>query len=160
MSKKILSYIEQYLTKKIGAEIKCCLTFFLILCFYCLYRWVGGLTEAGIIHMLEMILLAYVLQWIQVLIHADFDEVDCLGLKEWMVILLDSLIYAFVGHIGKWFDNSIAVSIAFWFYMVIAYLCTFLIYKIKRVIDAKLLNMDLKYFKERLRESENGGEEL
>jgi len=44
--------------------------------------------------------------------------------------------------------------------MVIAYLCTFLIYKIKRVIDAKLLNMDLKYFKERLRESENGGEEL
>lgn len=160
MSKKILSYIEQYLTKKIGAEIKCCLTFFLILCFYCLYRWVGGLTEAGIIHMLEMILLAYVLQWIQVLIHADFDEVDRLGLKEWMVILLGSLIYAFVGHIGKWFDNSIAVSIAFWFYMVIAYLCTFLIYKIKRVIDAKLLNMDLKYFKERLRESENGGEEL
>ncbi len=160
MSKKILSYIEQYLTKKIGTEIKCCLTFFLILCFYCLYRWVGGLTEAGIIHMLEMILLAYVLQWIQVLIHADFDEVDCLGLKEWMVILLGSLIYAFVGHIGKWFDNSIAVSIAFWFYMVIAYLCTFLIYKIKRVIDAKLLNMDLKYFKERLRESENVGEEL
>lgn len=160
MSKKILSYIEQYLTKKIGTEIKCCLTFFLILCFYCLYRWVGGLTEAGIIHMLEMILLAYVLQWIQVLIHADFDEVDRLGLKEWMVILLGSLIYAFVGHIGKWFDNSIAVSIAFWFYMVIAYLCTFLIYKIKRVIDAKLLNMDLKHFKERLRESENVGEEL
>lgn len=160
MSKKILSYIEQYLTKKIGTEIKCCLTFFLILCFYCLYRWIGGLTEAGIIHMLEMILLAYVLQWIQVLIHADFDEVDRLGLKEWMVILLGSLIYAFVGHIGKWFDNSIAVSIAFWFYMVIAYLCTFLIYKIKRVIDAKLLNMDLKHFKERLRESENVGEEL
>ena len=160
MSKKILSYIEQYLTKKIGTEIKCCLTFFLILCFYCLYRWIGGLTEAGIIHMLEMILLAYVLQWIQVLIHADFDEVDRLGLKEWMVILLGSLIYAFVGHIGKWFDNSIAVSIAFGFYMVIAYLCTFLIYKIKRVIDAKLLNMDLKHFKERLRESENVGEEL
>lgn len=160
MSKKILSYIEQYLTKKIGAEIKCCLTFFLILCFYCLYRWIGGLTDAGIIHMLEMILLAYVLQWIQVLIHADFDEVDRLGLKEWMVILLCSWIYAFVGHIGKWFDNSIAVSIAFGFYMVIAYLCTFLIYKIKRGIDAKLLNMDLKYFKERLRESENVGEEL
>ena len=158
MSKKVLSFIEQYLTKKIGAEIKCCLTFFLILCFYCLYRWFSGFTEAGIIHMLEMILLAYVLQWIQVLIHADFDEVDRLEFKEWMVILFGSLIYACIGHLGNWFDNSIGVGIGFWFYMVIAYLCTFLIYKIKRVIDAKILNEDLKHFKERLRE--NAGEEL
>ena len=99
--------------------------------------------------MLEMVLLAYVLEWIQVLLHSDFDEVDRLGLKEWLVILIGSLVYAVAGHFGSWFDKSISVCAGFWLYMVVAYLCTFLIYAIKRAIDAKLLNNDLKHFQER-----------
>lgn len=149
MSKKVRMFLESYLTKKIGAEIKCCLAFFLILCFYCAYRWIMGFTEAGIIHMLEMVWLAYVLQWIQILLHSDFDEVDTLGFKEWSLILIGSFSYSFVGYLGNWFDKSVVVSIGFWFYMVCCYLCTFLIYKIKRVIDAKHLNKDLKLFQER-----------
>lgn len=152
MNKKLRPLLEWYLTRKIGAEIKCCLTFLLILCFYCVYRWLGGFTQAGIIHMLEMVLLAYVLQWIQVILHADFDEVDCLGLKEWLLMLLGSLVYTFAGYVGNWFDRRAGVGIGFWFYMVGAYLCTFLVYKIKRVIDAKHLNEDLKLFQERVRE--------
>lgn len=149
MSKKVLSFIEQYLTKKIGAEIKCCLTFFLILCFYCVYRWFSGFTEAGIIYMLEMVLLAYVLQWIQVLIHADFDEVDRLSVKEWLLIIIGSGVYGIAGHFFGWFDGNIAVGIGYGVYMIVTYLCTFLIYKIKRSIDAKMLNNDLKHFHER-----------
>lgn len=149
MSKKVRMFLESYLTKKFGAEIKCCLTFFLILCFYCAYRWIMGFTEAGIIHMLEMVWLAYVLQWIQILLHSDFDEVDTLAFKEWLLVLVDSAIYACVGHFANWFDMNVAVCIGFFLYMVCCYLCTFLIYKIKRVIDAKYLNEDLKAFKER-----------
>lgn len=149
MNKKILSFMEQYLTKKIGAEIKCCLTFLLILTYYCIYRWVGGLSEAGIIHMLEMVMLAYVMEWIQVLMHSDFDEVDRLKMKEWSLILIGSMVYAVVGHLCGWFEWKIAVSVGFGFYMVCAYLCTFLVYKIKRAIDAKILNDDLKHFKEK-----------
>lgn len=152
MSKKIRSLLEWYLTRKIGAEIKCCMTFLLITCFYWIYRWAGGFTEAGIIHMLEMVLLAYVLQWIQMLMHADFDEVDYLRMKEWLLILLGSLSYSIVGHWGNWFDRKVGVAIGFWGYMVCAYLCTFLVYKIKRTIDARHLNEDLKLFQERLRE--------
>lgn len=149
MNNKFWLLFEKYLTKKIGAEIKCCLTFFLILCFYCLYRWAIGFTDAGILHMLEMVLLSYVLEWIQILLHSDFDEVDRLCLKEWLVILVGSSVYAFLGHLGSWFDKNVGVGIGFWFYMVVAYLCTFLVYKIKRVIDAKHLNEDLKLFHER-----------
>lgn len=156
MIKKIRTFFEYYLTKKIGAEIKCCLTFFLILCFYCIYRWCFGVTQAGIIHMLEMVWLAYVLQWIQVLIHSDFDEVDRLGLKEWILVLFGSFVYALASHFFGWFDKSIGVEVGFWIYMVIAYLCTFLVYKIKRFIDAKHLNEDLKKFHERrLKETNN-----
>ena len=99
--------------------------------------------------MLEMVLVAYILEWIQILLHSDFDEVDRLGLKEWLVILIGSLIYALVGHLGSWFNKSMGVGIGFWLYMIVAYLCTFLVYKIKRVIDAKHLNEDLKLFHER-----------
>lgn len=149
MSKKIWSLLERYATRKIGAEIKCCLTFLLITCFYWTYRWCLGLTEAGIIHMLEMVLIAYVLQWIQVLLHADFDEVDKLGYKEWLLILIGSCVYAIVAYIGDWFDKSINVGIIFLLYMICAYLCTFLVYKIKLAIDAKSLNEDLKHFQQR-----------
>lgn len=149
MIKKIHTFIEQYLTRKIGAEIKCCLTFLLILCYYCIYRWVCGFTEAGIIHMLEMVMLAYVMEWIQVLLHSDYDEVDRLGIKEWLIIFIGSAVYGIAGHFFSWFDGNAAVVIGFGAYMVIAYLCTFWIYAIKRAIDAKMLNNDLKHFKER-----------
>lgn len=149
MSKKIWSLLEWYATRKIGAEIKCCLSFLMITCFYWIYRWLGGFTEAGIMHMLEMVIIAYVLQWIQVLLHADFDEVDQLGRKEWLLILIGSCVYAIVAYIGNWFDKSINVGIIFLLYMICAYLCTFLVYKIKLAIDAKSLNEDLKHFQQR-----------
>lgn len=146
---KVRNFIERYLTQKIGAEIKCCLTFLLILCFCCIYRWVNGFTEAGIIHMLEMVWAAYILEWVQVLTHCDFDEVDRLGIKEWLLILVGSLVYAVLSHFLGWFDGSIYVAVGFGVYMVICYLCTFWVYAIKRSIDAKMLNSDLKKFQER-----------
>lgn len=155
MSKKIWSFIEQYLTRKIGAEIKCCLTFLLIVTYYCIYRWICGFTEAGIIHMLQMVMLAYVLQWIQVLMHSDFDEVDRLSVKEWLLIMIGSAVYALAGYLFGWFDGNSSVVIGFGVYMVVTYLCTFWIYAIKRAIDAKMLNNDLKHFKERRLQEEN-----
>jgi len=149
MSKKILEFVERYLTKKIGVEIKCCLMFFLILCFYCGWRLLGGIREASIMHMLEMVILAYLLGWIQALIGSDFDEVDRLGAKDWAVVLGGSGIYTLASFIFGWFEKNAAVTTAFGGYMVIAYLCTFLIYKIKRAIDAKLLNDDLRQFQQR-----------
>lgn len=106
--------------------------------------------------MLEMVWIAYVLEWVQILMHSDFDEVDRLSIREWLLILGGAIIYASAGHLCNWFDGKIKVAIGFGIYMVCMYLCTFLVYKIKRVVDAKMLNNDLKHFHERrLKEEEN-----
>ena len=152
MNNKIRYFLECYLKRKIGVEIKCCLMFFLILCFYCIYRWIANFTQAGIIHMLEMVLLAYVIGWIQNLLHYDFDEVDDLKITVWISVAISSFVYAVVGHFAGWFDGNIGVCIGFGFYMVCAYLCSYLIYKIKRTIDTKHLNEDLHQFQNRLKD--------
>ncbi len=149
MNKRILEFFERYLTRKIGVEIKCCLMFFMILCYYCGYRLVFGIWDAGIIHMLEMVILAYLLGWIQALIGSDFDEVDRLCLKDWGVVIVGSSIYTLASHIFGWFEKNLIAAAFFAAYMIVTYLCIFLIYKIKRAIDAKLLNNDLRHFQQR-----------
>ena len=151
MSKKVRYFFECYATRKIGVEIKCCLMFFLMLCFYCIYRWVISFTQADIIHMLEMVILAYLIGWIQNLLHYDFDEVDVLSIRVWILVIISSVIYSGVGYFADWFDRNISVCIGFGFYIVCAYLCSYLIYKIKRTIDAKHLNEDLQKFQSMLR---------
>ena len=149
MSNRILEFVRRYLTRKIGVEIKCCLMFFMILCFYCGYKLIGGSQDANIIHMLEMTVLAYLFGWIQALIGSDFDEVDKLGIKDWAVVLVGSSVYTLASFVFGWFEKGLAVTAIFAGYMIVTYLCIFLIYKIKRAIDAKLLNDDLRKFQQR-----------
>ena len=47
MREKFRTLVEEYLTRKIGVEIKCCLMFFMLLCFYAGYRLIGGFQEAS-----------------------------------------------------------------------------------------------------------------
>lgn len=152
MAERLFAFVEKYLTRKIGVEIKCCLMFFLMLCFYCVFRLAVGSQQAQIMHMLPMVLLAYVIGWIQSLLHIDFDEVDRLAAKEWLFILTVAAVYTAFAYVLAWFDRNILVTAGFGVFMIIAYLCIFWIYKIKRVIDAKLLNNDLKNFQQRTEE--------
>ena len=57
---------ELYLTKEIGIEFKACLYFFSILFYYCVYRMIGGIFDASILHMTEMIFTCYFIGYIQV----------------------------------------------------------------------------------------------
>ena len=152
MTKKLWALVERWLTIKIGVEIRCCLSFFLMLFFYCVYRLLCGSTAANIWHIAEMILVAYLFGWVQALLHADFDEMDRLGLREWAVIVAGALVYGLTGRLGGWFEGSAAVTLLFTAYMIGCGLCTLLIYHIKRSIDAKLLNDDLKQFQTRSEE--------
>ncbi len=147
--KRNISRFEHYLFEEIGIEFKACLYFFCILFFYSVYRIANGNFEAGIIHMMEMIFLAYGMGYAQVYLLSNFDEGEQLRLKEILYIILCSAIYTLVSFAGSWFDRSVAVSIGFFFYMMFAYICAFLVYKFRRDIDAKMLNEDLKAFQER-----------
>ena len=147
--RKKISVWEHYLTKEIGIEFKACLNFFCILFFYSVYRVVGGSLEASIIHMSEMILLTYAMGYVQVYLLSNFDEGEHLGIKEIFYMILCSAIYTGVSFFGKWFDGNMAVTVGFAAYMMVVYMCAFLVYKSKRYIDGKVLNEDLKAFQER-----------
>ena len=76
--------------------------------------------------------------------------------KEICYLLLCASIYALTSYCGSWFERSIIVSVVFELYMIFAYFCAFLIYKVKRSVDERLLNVDLKAFQERRLEEDEG----
>ncbi|MCR5722322.1 MAG: DUF3021 domain-containing protein [Lachnospiraceae bacterium] len=147
MSKKNkLTLWERYLTKEIGIEFKACLYFFAILFFYCMYRLTQGIFDAGMLHMAEMILAAYIIGYLQVYVFWNFDEADSLGGREWLGLGVCTAIYSLLSYFLKWFDKNIWVTAGFAAYVVLMYVCVFFIYKSKRRIDDKKLNEDLKLF--------------
>lgn len=151
---KLLSVWEHYLTKEIGIEFKACLYFFCILFFYSVYKVAGGSLEANIVHMAEMICLTYVMGYVQVYLLSNFDESEQLKGKEIFYIFLCSFIYTAISFLCKWFDKNLWVSIGFTFYMMVVYICAFLVYKYKRKLDEKHLNADLKAFQGRRKSNE------
>lgn len=156
--RRIRQIWEHYLEKEIRIEFKACLYFFCILFFYSMYRLLGGSLEAGIPHMAEMILLCYAMGYVQVYVLADFDEGERLGLRELCYAVLCSLIYAGSAWVFKWFDRKIIVCAIFDAYMLLVYACTFLVYYSRRRLDERLLNEDLKAFKERRKDEEGSGD--
>lgn len=143
---------ERYLTKEIGIEFKACLYFFAFLFFYSTYRVCTGRYEAEILHMAEMIFLAYIIGYVQVFILWNFDEADNLGGKELFGIGFCSVIYGLFSYLLNWFDRNLYLSIGFLFYVVFMYVCVFLVYKCRRKIDDKILNSELELFKTRTQE--------
>ena len=153
MKKRLLILAERWLTLKIGVELKCCLSFFLMLFFYCVVRLLTGVHEASILHMAEMMLLAYLVGWVQALVHAEFDEIDGFGPKEWAVLLLSAGAYTLAAWGFGWMSQPLALAL-FLVYMNGCGLSTYLICRIKRTIDARLLNDDLKDFQNRMKKED------
>ena len=140
---------ERYLTKEIGIEFKACLYFFAILFFYCCFRLCTGIFVAEILHMTEMILLTYAVGYAQVYLLWNFDEAEQLGVKEIVGISICTIIYTGVSYVCKWFEGNVWVTVLFAGYIIVTYICVFLIYKCRRNIDDKILNSDLELFKAR-----------
>ncbi len=151
MSKKNngLTGLERYLLEEIGVEFKACIYFFCYLFFYSVYKLLGGSTSANIIHMAEMIFLTYGMCYIQIYLMKDFDEGEEFKLRELLLSSLCGVIYTLTSWFFGWFDKNVTVTIVFFLFVVFAYFCGFLVYKIRRTLDAKALNEDLKAFKER-----------
>lgn len=146
---------ERYITKEIGIEFKACLYFFAFLFYYCIFRICTGRPDAEIWHMAEMILLTYVIGYVQVFLLRNFDEADELGRKELLGIGICTVIYSAASYLLKWFDRNIYVTLGFAAYIVFMYVCVYLIYKWRRKIDDKILNDNLQFFKTRTDASED-----
>ncbi len=143
---KKLTLWERYLTREIGIEFKACLYFFAFLFFYCVYKMICGSFEASIIHMAEMIFACYITGYVQVYVFGNFDEAESLKLRECLGMAVCTVLYGLVSYFGGWFDKKLPVTLGFAAYILVTYLCVFLIYRTKRRIDDKKLNEDLKLF--------------
>ena len=151
---------KKYLAKEIGIEFKACLYFFVILFFYAMYKVIGGSMEASIIHLTEMILATYIMGYIQLCFMRNFDEAERFGVYEAVASLICTLMYAILSYLFRWFDRRIGVTALFCGYMLLVYLCAFLVYKVKREADTKQLNEELEDFKKnRQKRAETRGEE-
>ena len=140
---------ERYLTKEIGIEFKACLYFFAILFFYCMYRLCLGKTVADMIHMAEMIGLAYLVGYLQVYLLWNFDESDDMGWREVTGIGICTAVYVTVSYLGGWFERNLYVTAGYAAYMVLTYVCVHLVYRCRRRIDDRILNSELELFKAR-----------
>ena len=146
MSKKKVSLWERYLTREIGIEFKACLYFFAILFFYCCYKVMNGIWDAGIIHLAEMIFTCYIIGYIQVYLFRNFDECDQLEIREYAGIAVCTFLYCVVSYLGRWFDRNLPATLLFALYLLITYICVIFVYRSKRRIDDKQLNEELRMF--------------
>ena len=152
--KNKLTLWERYLTKEIGIEFKACLYFFAILFFYCVYRMLQDSFDAEILHMAEMIAACYIIGYIQVYLFDNFDESDSPGVKGYTGMIVCTCLYCLVSYLGGWFDRKITVTLILAAYILLTYICVFLIYRSKRRIDDRKLNEELRIFQTEHRKSE------
>lgn len=140
---------KKFLSLEIGIEIKACLYYAIILFYYFLYCILNGSLYASIILMAEIVLTAYAMSYLQVYALKNFDESEQFDGKTVMLSILCAAIYTIVSYALNWFGQNMTATFCFFGYMLLCYLCIFLIYKIKRDIDTNQLNRELERFKNR-----------
>lgn len=145
--------LKKFLSLEIGIEIKACLYFSIIMFFYFCYRILTGSLEASIPLMVEIVLTAYAMSYLQVYLLQNFDEAERFGSGVIVRSLFCTTLYTAVSYLLGWFDRNLTAAFVFFLYMILTYVCVFLIYKLKRDIDTALLNRELEQFKSRKEES-------
>lgn len=149
-TKKKYTFMD-YLRDEIGIEYKACLYFFALVFCYACWRLLNGVYTAELLHLGEMILTTYIMNYIQLFLMGDFDESERYGWREFGFSLLCCGIYTVTAHLCGWFDRSICAELIFFGFWAFAYYCAYLVNKIRRSADTKQLNEEL----ERFRKGEN-----
>ena len=105
--------------------------------------------------MFEMIFTAYFVGYFQVYVFQNFDEAEQIEKKGVLGILFGISVYSVVSYLLGWFGKSPGASLLFSLYMLIIYLCVFLLNRAKRAIDTNNLNKMLSEFKKGEAEERN-----
>lgn len=156
----MMEKFKKFLVLEAGIEIKACLYFSIILFFYFLYCFLQGSLFASIPRMVEMVLTAYAMNYLQVYLLHNFDEAEQFDIKVTVLSLFCAALYTAAGHWLNWFDRNPAATLCFFFYMILCYVCVFLVHKIKRDLDTVCLNRELEQFKRRKEQSgKKGGQQ-
>ena len=152
-----MNKLKKFLSLEAGIEIKSCLYFAIILFFYFCYQIIQGSLYASILFMAEMVLSCYVIVYLQVYVLKNFDESEHFDKKIMGYSLLCAAGYTAVSYFFNWYGRNKIATVCFFFYMLLCYVCIFLVYKMKRDFDTLELNQELTNFKHK-RKEENTGE--
>ncbi len=136
-------------SREIAIEYKACLYAFCITVFYCAFLLCQGIFQAEIGHMCQFFILAYLVGYLQVYLLHNFDEAGKMGLREVCSMLFCDSLYTACSYLLGWFDRQIWVTGLFFFYMLVAYGCVYLINRLKRNIDTENLNHMLAEYKKK-----------
>lgn len=143
--KKILAI---WMSNEIGIEFKACMYFYCMTFFYSLAQIFNGVYTLDILILAEIVLTNYLICNIQVYLLKNFDESDQFGKNEAFGTVVCTAIYTVLSYIFNWFGRGITVTAIFAAFVIICYICIFLVYKIKRDIDTKYLNSMLEKYKQ------------
>ena len=147
-----MNKLKKFISLEIGIEIKACLYFAIILFFYFAYQVIQGSLYASITRMIEIVLTAYAMSYLQVYLLHNFDEAERIDVHVVIRTLFCSVLYTAASFFFRWYDRNLTATACYFLYMLLCYLCVFLIYKIKRDIDTAQLNQELEAFKKRKEE--------
>ena len=109
--------LKKFLSLEIGIEIKACLYFSIIMFFYFCYRILTGSLEASIPLMVEIVLTAYAMSYLQVYLLQNFDEAERFGSGVIVRSLFCTTLYTAVSYLLGWFDRNLTAAFAFFLYM-------------------------------------------
>lgn len=143
------SKIRWILSREVAIEYKACLYFSCMLAFYCAYLLLQGIYLASIPYLIEMILCAYLIGYLQVYAMGNFDESEQIRKKEAVWALICTAVYMAMAYLLGWFGRNWVVTGIFGGYMLFCYFCVFLCNKVKRNIDTENLNRMLAEYKEK-----------
>lgn len=140
--------LKKFIILEVGIEIKACLYFSIIVFYYFMYQILQGSFYASIVLMIEMVLTAYAMNYIQVYLLKNFDEAEKIDIKVTLLSFACAAVYTAISYLLSWYDRSVIATAGFFVYMLLCYSCVFLIYKIRRDIDTRELNQELEAFKQ------------
>lgn len=149
-----MNKLKRFLSLEVGIEMKACLYFAVILFFYFCHQILQGSLYANIIVMTEMILTCYVIAYLQVYVLKNFDESEHFDKETMGRSFLCAACYTAASYFFNWYGRDKAATICFFCYLLLCYMCIFLVYKMKRDYDTTELNQELIKFKHK-REEEN-----
>jgi len=140
--------LGSFLKWEIAIEYKACLYFSCIVFFYFVWLACQGIYSASVLYMVEMILTAYFIGYMQVYVFRNFDEAESLGKREWTGIFFCACVYTAVSWGFGWYARSVAATFLFLAFLILCYFCIFLVNKIKRDAETEMLNRMLAEYKE------------
>lgn len=143
-----MKLLKKLFITEISVEIQTCVYYLCILFFYCMVQLVKGSSEVNIWIMLQILLVAYVCQYIYVFF-GNIEEAGRVGKKEFMTQLVIYGVYTAASYLGNWFDRNPFIMGVFIVYLIIEYLLVSWVFYMKRKSDTKDLNELLEEFKKK-----------